>query len=302
MKTTRLLVGACAALACTPALAQFSVEGMRESAKTTPIRTEKIADGFYVLFGVGGNIGVSIGEQGVLIVDDQFMEIAPKYQAAIRELGGDAIDFAINTHWHFDHSDGNRVLGPAGTWLVSHEHSRQMMMKNNEIEIGTTAMKQPAYPPAALPIISFDERMKFHFNAERIDLMHLGPAHTAGDIAVFFRGRNIVHLGDVLVGSYPPIDTSNGGSLEGMIAFCEAALEQIDANTVVIPGHGAVSSYEGLVAYVDMLTKVRDRLEPLVARGATLEQVIAAKLTAEWDAARGNPAVFLAGAYASLKR
>jgi cyclase len=303
LKTTRYWAGACAATLCTPALAQqFSVRAFRESAKTTAIRTEKIADGFYVLFGVGGNIAVSIGPQGVLMVDDQFAEIAPKYQATIRELGGADIDFAINTHWHVDHADGNHVLGPEGTWLVSQENSRKMMMKDNVLQFGDSRLEQTAYPPAALPVIAFDEHMRFHFNGERVDVAHFGPAHTAGDAAVFFRGRNVVHLGDVLVGSYPIIDAANGGSLDGMIAFCEATLAQIDANTVVIPGHGSLAKRPDLVTYVTMLKTVRDRVKRLVDGGATLEQVLAAKVTNEWDEQRGNPTTFLSGSYASFKR
>ena len=294
---------ACAATLCAPAWAQqFSVAAFRESATTTEIRTEKVADGFFVLFGVGGNIAASIGPQGVLIVDTQFTEIVAKYKAAIREIGGAKIDFAIDTHWHVDHADGNHVLGPDGTWLVAQENSRRMLTERNVLEFGDSRLEQAAYPAAALPIIAFDDRMQMHFNGERVDLAHFGPAHTAGDAAVFFRGRNVVHLGDVLIGSYPIVDAENGGSLEGMIAFCDATLAEIDDNTVVIPGHGNLMRRTDLVAYVTMLKTVRDRMKPLIAGGATLEQVLAAKLTADWDQQRGNPTTFISGSFASLER
>jgi cyclase len=294
---------ACAAMLCAPAWAQqFSVAAFRESARTTEIRTEKVADGFYVLFGVGGNIAASIGPQGVLIVDTQFTEIVAKYKAAIRELGGAKIVFAIDTHWHVDHADGNHVLGPDGTWLVAQENSRRMLTERNVLEFGDSRLEQAAYPAAALPIIAFDDRMQMHFNGERVDLAHFGPAHTAGDAAVFFRGRNVVHLGDVLIGSYPIVDAENGGSLEGMIAFCDATLAEIDETTVVIPGHGSLMRRTDLVAYVTMLKTVRDRMKPLIAGGATLEQVLAARITAEWDGQRGNPTTFVSGSFASLKR
>jgi cyclase len=294
---------ACAATLVAPAWAQqFSVAAFRASARTTEIRTEKVADGFYVLFGVGGNIAASIGPQGVLIVDTQFTEIVSKYKEAIRELGGAKIDFAIDTHWHVDHADGNHVLGPDGTWLVAHENSRRMLAARNVLEFGDSRLEQAAYPAAALPIIAFDDRMQMHFNGERVDLAHFGPAHTAGDAAVFFRGRNAVHLGDVLIGSYPIVDAENGGSLEGMIAFCDTTLAEIDDNTVVIPGHGNLMRRTDLAAYVTMLKAVRDRMKPLIDGGATLEQVLAAKITAEWDAQRGNPTTFLSGSYASLTR
>lgn len=294
---------ACAATLSAPAWAQqFSVAAFRESARTTEIRTEKVADGFYVLFGVGGNIAASIGPQGVLIVDTQFTEIVAKYKAAIRALGGARIEFAIDTHWHVDHADGNRVLGPDGTWLVAQENSRRMLTERNVLEFGDSRLEQAAYPAAALPIIAFDDRMQMHFNGERVDLAHFGPAHTGGDAAIFFRGRNVVHLGDVLIGSYPIVDAENGGSLEGMIAFCDATLAEIDENTVVIPGHGNLMRRADLVAYVTMLKTVRDRMKPLIADGATLGQVLAAKITAEWDPQRGNPTTFLSGSFASLTR
>jgi cyclase len=294
---------ACAATLCAPACAQqFSVAAFRESAGTTEVRSEKIADGFYVLFGVGGNIAASIGPQGVLIVDTQFTEIVAKYKTAIRELGGAKIDFAIDTHWHVDHADGNHVLGPDGTWLVAQENSRRMLTERNVLEFGDSRLEQAAYPAAALPIIAFDDRMQMHFNGERVDLAHFGPAHTGGDAAVFFRGRNVVHLGDVLIGSYPIVDAENGGSLEGMIAFCDATLAEIDENTVVVPGHGNLMRRTDLVAYVTMLKTVRDRMKPLIDGGATLEQVLAAKITAEWDGQRGNSTTFISGSYASLTR
>lgn len=272
------------------------------------IESQQIADGFHVLFARGegviaGNIAVSIGEQGVLIVDDQLPQLAPKYKAAIRELGGADIDFAINTHWHFDHSDGNKVLGPEGVWLVTHENSRAMLLEDNKINLVDSMIDQPTYPPAALPVITYGRDMSFHFNGEQIDLMHFGPAHTTGDTAVVFRGRNVVHLGDVFnTSGYPFIDADNGGTLAGVITFCQAVLEKIDENAIVIPGHGPASNYQGLVDYVTMLSTVRDRIQALVASGASLEQVAAARPTAEFDAANGDPASFINRAYTSMMR
>ena len=202
------------------------------------IRTEKVTDNFYVLFGAGGNIGVSVGAQGVLIVDDQFPEMIPKVDDAIREIGGGSVDFAVNTHWHFDHAEGNLALGPGGTWLVSQANSREKMLSDNVVNLVSLKYLQKAYPKSALPVITFDDTMQFHFNGEQIDLMHFGPAHTTGDTAVILRGSNIVHLGDVFNRSgYPFIDADNGGDLAGMIAFCQAVLDEIDETTIVVPGH-----------------------------------------------------------------
>ena len=185
---------------------------------TMPIRTEKVTDNFYVLFGAGGNVGVSIGSQGVLIVDDQFPEMIPKIGDAIREIGGGAVDFAINTHWHFDHAEGNLALGPGGTWLVSQANSREKMLGDHIINLVQLQYEQKAYPKSALPVITYDDTMQFHFNDEEIELLHFGPAHTTGDTAVIFRGSNVVHLGDVFNNTgYPFIDADNGGDLKGMM-------------------------------------------------------------------------------------
>ncbi len=269
----------------------------------TEITTEKVADGLYVLFGVGGNIGVSVGAQGVLIVDDQFPQMIPKVGDAIREIGGGAVDFAINTHWHFDHAEGNLALGPGGTWLVAQANSREMMLDDHIINLVTVKYQQEAYPQTALPAITYDDTMQFHFNGEQIDLMHFGPAHTTGDTAVIFRGSNAVHLGDVFNRSgYPFIDADNGGSLRGMIKFCKAVLATINGDTIVIPGHGAVSDAAGLAAYVAMLEDVESKISEMVADGMTLDEVIAAKPTAAYDAKYGFNMMFINRSYASLKR
>ena len=270
--------------------------------ESAEITTEKVGDHLYVLFGIGGNIAVSVGPQGVLIVDDQFPELMPRIRAAIEELGsGGDVDFAINTHWHFDHAQGNAILGAEGTWLVSQLNSRKMMLDEHVIDLVALAYQQEAYPPEALPVITFDEQMQFFFNDERIDLVHFGPAHTTGDTAVIFRSHNAVHMGDVYNNSgYPFIDAGNGGSLDGIIEFCKAVLAEIDEDTVVIPGHGPVATYADMQAYVAMLETIRARIVALIDRGASLSDVIAAKPTAEWDEAKGDPERLLDRAYRSL--
>ncbi len=298
---SRFFVGLLAVVFAWPAAAQL--DDLAEALRTTPITTQKIADHFYVLFGVGGNIIVSIGDEGTLIVDAQFEPMVPKYKATIGDLGGGKIDFLINTHWHFDHTDGNQTLGPEGTWIIAQEQSREMMMKNNVINLVTQKREQPAYAKTAWPVITFDDTMRMHFNGEAIDLLHYGPAHTAGDAAVVFRGHNVVHMGDVFNNAgYPFIDADNGGSLNGTIEFSRKVLEQIDQSTVVVPGHGAVAGYQDLVDYISMLTTIRDRIAVLIGSGATLEQVVAARPTSEWDEKKGNPASFINRAYASLSK
>ena len=175
--------------------------------ETAEIRTEKVTDNLYVLFGLGGNIGVSIGEDGVLIVDDQFPEMIPKVNAAIEAIGGGSIDYAVNTHWHFDHAEGNLALGPAGTKIVAHKNAREDMAKGGIINMVAAKYGQPPYPEDALPVITYEDRMRLHFNGEQIDLVHAGPAHTTGDTAVIFRNQKAVHFGDVFnMLGYPFID------------------------------------------------------------------------------------------------
>ncbi len=266
------------------------------------IRTEKVTDKLYVLFGAGGNIGVSVGDQGVLIVDDQFPEMIPKVGDAIANLGGKEPDFVINTHWHFDHAEGNLALGPAGTWIVAHEESRKMMHDDHIINLVGIAYEQKAYPEAAKPVITYTDKMQFHFNGEQIDLLHFGPAHTTGDTAIYFRGTNAVHLGDVFNRGYPFIDADNGGDLQGMIKFCQHVHDTIDDATKVIPGHGEVSDRAGLAHYIKMLQTMRDTIGAMVVDGKTLEEVVAAKPTAAYDEEFGDPANFVNRAYTSLKK
>ena len=265
------------------------------------VTSEKITDGLYVLFGMGGNIAVTVGDDGVLIVDDQFPQLIPQVNAAIKELGGEGVDFAINTHWHFDHAEGNLALGPAGTVLVSHANSREMMQGDHVINLVVAAYEQKAYPQEALPVITYENSMQFHFNGQQIDLLHFGPAHTTGDTAIFFRGDNAVHLGDVFNNAgYPFIDAGNGGGIDGVIEFCSQVLSLIERDTVVIPGHGVISDYDTLQSYVDMLSVVRERIAKLIQSGASLDDVYAAKVTAEFDEKFGDNTGFINRSYHSL--
>ena len=269
------------------------------------VAVQRIGEGLYVLYlEAGGNPVVSIGEQGVLLVDDNFTDSVPIYQAKIRELGGGDVDLVVNTHWHYDHTDGNQVLGPQGAWIVSQANSRDMMTRANVINVVVRpSVDQSAYTTVALPVATFDDAMQLHFNGERIDLLHFGPAHTTGDAAVVFRGHNVVHLGDVFnTSGFPFIDADNGGDIDGVIRFCEAVLAEIDEDTVIVPGHGRIGTYADLRDYVRMLQTVRDRIAALLARNATLQEVLEAKTTAEWEAALGDPTRLVDRVYASLSR
>ena len=270
------------------------------------IITQEIGPGLHVLFGIGGNIAASIGEDGVLIVDNMFPEMVPKVRAAIADLGGGDIDYAVNTHWHFDHAEGNLALGPAGTSIVAHDNSADMMAKTNLLNLVITKYLQEAYPRDARPAISFDDRMRFYFNEDEIDIVHVGPAHTAGDAAVIFRKHNAVHFGDVFNNTgYPFIDADSGGGIDGMIAFCQTILDEMGPNAIIIPGHGEVTDSATLQAYIDMLKTVRERVAAMIGEGKSLEEVMAAKPTADFDETfgpEGQSLGFVNRVYTSLMR
>ena len=270
------------------------------------ITTEKVADGLYVLFGVGGNIGVSIGEDGVLIVDDQFPQVMDKIEAAIGEIGGDGVDYAVNTHWHFDHAEGNLALGPKGTTIVAHSKARVDMAKGGLVNLVIAKYQQQPYPKAALPVITFDDRMQIHFNDNQIELMHFSPAHTNGDAAVVFRKQNAVHLGDVFNNTgYPFIDVDSGGSIDGMIEFCQQTLDAVGPDAIIIPGHGPVTDTATLSRYIDMLKSVRSRVAEMIADGKSLDEVVNAKPTADFDEVYGPETAslgFVNRVYTSLSK
>ena len=266
------------------------------------VRYQQVGPGLHVLFGVGGNVLVSVGEQGVLMVDSQFAQMMPKLKDAIARLGGGDVDFAINTHWHFDHADGNAALGREGAWFITQMNSRRMMTGSRDVSYVDTTYRQPPLPKDALPVATFTDHMQMHFNDETIDLLHFGPAHTTGDTAVYFRSANVVHMGDVFFPRYPYIDAGNGGDLLGMIRFCEKVLARLNPDSTVVPGHGPVMGYDDLAGYIGMLETAVERMSKMIDRGMTLDEIIAAAPMADFDAQYGNPTLFLTKGYESLSR
>lgn len=304
---TQRTLGSLAALAAGAWLFAGSAVGQGLTDQPT-VTVEPLARGLHLLIGAGGgqsagNAVASIGADGVLLVDTGFPAFVPHYRAAIAARGGGEIGLAINTHWHDDHAEGNKVLGPDGAVLIAHERSREMLTRHNQINVVRTVLDQPAFPRAALPELTFDERISLHFNGERIVLVHFARAHTSGDAAVIFTGANVVHMGDLfLSAAYPFFDVDNGGDFDGAIEFVSRVLEEIDRDTLVVPGHGQVATYADVADYVEMLRTVRGRIAALIADGATLAQVVAAQPTREWDARYGNPTTyFLDRAYKSLQ-
>lgn len=251
------------------------------------ILTERVADGLYVLRGQGGNIGVAVGADGVFIVDDQFAPLTPKILTAIAALTDRPLRFVLNTHWHFDHTGGNENMGRAGALLVAHDNVRRRMSTRQFVEF--LKREEMAAPTGALPVVTFNDAVTFHLNGDDVTAIHLPTAHTDGDAAVYFRRANVVHMGDVYVRyGYPFVDLSSGGSLSGLIRGVDRVLALINDSTKVIPGHGATGDRVSLRTYREMLVSVRDRVHTLVTSGATLEQILAAKPTAAFDADWGR--------------
>ena len=268
------------------------------------ITTEKITENIHVLFGFGGNILVSTGKDGVLLVDDQFPQVKYKIMSAIRKLGGRSINYIVNTHWHFDHAEGNNAFGPDGASIVAHENSRELMLNPKPINLSFIVYPQQPYPLDAVPEITFKDQMNLHLNGDRIELYHFGNAHTTGDAAVYLRDSNVLHMGDVFNMSGPPfIDADNGGSIDGMISFCEEILKVINDETVVVPGHGPISTTQDLQNYIDKLVVVKDRIAVQIAAGKNLQEIQDSDPAREWREEFGE-GPFIAGlvdrAYAGM--
>jgi glyoxylase-like metal-dependent hydrolase (beta-lactamase superfamily II) len=272
---------------------------------TVQVRTVKAGDGVYMLQGLGGNIGVSAGADGVILVDDQYAPLTDKIKAALAALNPGPIRFVLNTHWHFDHTGGNENFGKAGIVIVAHENVRRRM--SAEQFMTTFAQSIKASPAGALPVVTFTDAVTFYYNGDSISAIHVAPAHTDGDVIVWFRHANVVHMGDTFFnGRYPLVDLASGGASAGLIAAADRVLAMADANTKIIPGHGPLGDRVALEAYRTMLVTVRARIKQAVAAGQTLAQVQAAKPTAEFDAVWGNgritPTLFVEVLYQDLSR
>lgn len=242
------------------------------------IRTEIVAPGIAVLFGSGGNIGVSYGADGTVLIDDQFAPLTPKIEAAIAALGASPVRFLINTHWHGDHSGGNANFGKAGALILAQDHVRDRLLAEQAKDGNEAA-------PAALPVITYHDGISLFLNGGSVRTIHAPHAHTDGDSIVVWQDANVVHMGDTFFNaiSLPFIDLDSGGSAQGMLAAVDRVLGMIDDKTVVIPGHGPVSNKAGLVAYRAMLADVIGRVGAARKAGKTLAEVVAMKPAAQYE-------------------
>jgi glyoxylase-like metal-dependent hydrolase (beta-lactamase superfamily II) len=263
------------------------------------IRVERIAPGVAVLIGRGGNIGVSYGVDGNILIDDQYAPATEAVVAAIRTLDPDPIRFVINTHWHGDHTGGNENLGRAGTVIVAHDNVR-IRMTMPQVVRGSPV---PPSPSGALPVITFSENLTFHLNGDDIRAIHVDHAHTDGDVLIHWTRANVLHMGDVYWnGLLPFIDLDSGGSIDGVIAASTAALAIANETTVIIPGHGPVARRVDLFRYRDLLLGIRNRIGQGIAAGRTLAQIQAEGHADAYGRATDfiTPAAFTETVYRSL--
>ena len=255
----------------------------RAASLNKPITTTKLYDNVYLLLqGVGGNMALQTGPDGNVLVDSNFSTAVPKIREAIAAVSHDAPDALINTHWHYDHTDGNESMHAAGFNIFAHGNTRNRMSTPQTIPFFHLIM--PASPVGALPSITFDDAMHAWHNGDSLDLVHFDPAHTDSDIYVHFHNANVLHVGDIwFIGMYPFIDEATGGAIGGMIHASEKALAVADSSTKIIPGHGPLGSKADLQKYRDMLSAIRDKVAAVKASGASEQEAIAQKPTAEFD-------------------
>nr|WP_010133502.1 MBL fold metallo-hydrolase [Microbulbifer agarilyticus] len=284
--------------------AAMSAQAQRDFSKVE-IKSEPVADNLYMLTGLGGNIGLFVGEDGAFMVDDQFAPLSEKILAEVAKLTDKPLRFVINTHWHGDHTGGNENMGKAGALIVAHENVRKRMSTEQFTKLWDRTT--PPAPADALPVITFTDATTFHWNGDEVRVQHVGPAHTDGDSIIHFKNANVIHMGDTFFnGSYPYIDISAGGVLDGVIENARKVIEMSDDSTRIIPGHGPITDKQGLQSYHDLLVKLKGNIKVLVDKGMSKEEVVAANPTKEFDEKYGQgfmkPDVWTGIVYDSIKQ
>ncbi len=263
-------------------LAAFMNVAVAQNAPEAAVRSELVAPGVYVLYGSGGNIGVSAGADGVFLIDDQYAVMTPQVSAALAEINPEQPRFVLNTHWHGDHTGGNENLAAKGSVIVAHDQVRVRMSTEQFSEF--LQRTTPASPAAALPVVTFNDSLSLHVNGDDLRGIHTPRAHTDGDVFIHFRKANVIHTGDLMfAGMYPYIDLDSGGSVSGLIAAVDEMLAIADDETRIIPGHGKATDKEGLAAYREMLAVTSSRVWELVKSGKSIEEILAAKPNADYD-------------------
>lgn len=280
-RTALMLATASAALLAAPSVLADGAGGAGAT-----IEIQRLRPGLQLLTGAGCNVVAWTGPDGAVLVDSGKAENAPQLMDAIARITPRGVRFVVNTHWHPDHTGGNALLGQSGALAVSQENVRLRMAEPQDLV--EYALEVPAAAGEALPVVTFEDRLVLNLNGDRLELLHAPAAHTDGDGMAWWAEANVVHLGDVFYAQgYPFIDTARGGSLAGLVAAVETVLSRADADTLIVPGHGPVSTRADLAAYRDMLVAIGRRVRELSEQGRNLEEVLAAEPTAAFDARYG---------------
>lgn len=285
------------AAAAVPASAQ------QQDFSDVEIQVQQLALGVAVLFGEGGNVGLSHGADGNVLMDDQWAPLTEKILAAVRTLDPDPVRFVVNTHWHADHTGGNETLGRRGAVILAHHNVRQRMSTEQVMKALNATV--PPSPNEALPVVTFGDGVTLHLNGDTLHVLHVANAHTDGDSLVHWQDADVLHMGDTFFhrATLPFIDLGSGGSIDGLIAAANKGLELAGPNTKIIPGHGPMATRADLAAYRDMLVDVRGKVAAAIAAGRTLEQVKASRPAAAYGPADGfiKPDQFVEAVYTSLR-
>ncbi len=255
----RYLFASAALIVASPVLAQ--------DVSKVEIKTEQVAPGVAVLFGAGGNIGVSYGEDGTILIDDQFAPLTAKIKTAVAALGAQPVKYLVNTHWHYDHTGGNENLGKDGVLIMAHNNVRVRMLAGQG--------DQKPSRKAALPLVTYDDGLKLHLNGEEVRVMHMAAAHTDGDSIVYWTKSNVIHMGDLFFWkmSFPFVDASSGGDVRGIVTGADKVLAMANDQTKIVPGHGAVATKADLQQYRDMVAQIIGKVEAGIKAGKTLAQI-----------------------------
>ncbi len=269
-------------------LDNYATEGENEqtvaqqNAEEIEIKTIQVRENIYMLVGDGGNIGVSTGEDGVIMIDSQFAPLFSKIETAIKEITPQPINYLLNTHYHFDHTNGNANIAKAGATIIAHDNvPKQMRIPHTYEVLGST---REAAPIEALPRVTFSDNFRMALNNNYIHAFAMPPAHTDGDVVVHFTKQNVIHTGDLFFnGFYPFIDTGVGGSVEGMIEAIDRILPLINEDTLIIPGHGKLGNEKELMAFQEMLKTVNDRVKTGIEENLSLQEMINANVLADLD-------------------
>lgn len=268
------------------------------------VTSQQLAPRVFALFGSGGNMGLLVGDDGAVLIDDQYAPLSDKIKAAIAKLTDKPVRFIVNTHLHGDHTGGNEAFGKSGAVIVAHDNVRKRLSTSQFSQRFNRTT--PPSPYAALPVVTFAEDLTLHLDGDSIRVVHVPPAHTDGDAFIYFAKANVIHMGDTFTnGSYPFVDVSSGGTIDGYLTAADRVLAIANDQTRIIPGHGAVASKADLQEFRRVVGTIRDRVAAMVKQGKSLTEVAAAKPTAEWDATWGKgfmtPDVFLDIVYNDVK-